>query len=375
MPSTSDADTVAIFVATSGHSGVDKLIKHLVPAIARRGYPVDVLKIGGHGPHFKEIPTGVRLIKLGTRHVYSSFRALRAYLKDHRPAVMFTDKDRVNRTALLARMNLNISTRMVVSSGTTISVDLASRGPLERWLQRNSMRFLYPFADNIIVTSGGVADDMSEYTGLARQSIQVVPCPVVSEKLFHTDLPRPEHPWYQDGQSPVILGVGELGWRKDFDTLLRAFALLRAQRPTRLIILGRGGQRQRLLSLAAELNISEDVDLPGFVPDPYAYMAHAALLALTSRWEGLGFVLIEALAAGTPVVSTDCPSGPREILDNGRYGHLVPVGDAHQLFRAMDETLNHPLPTETLQKAAWPYEIERSTSAYLQAMGLDPRKP
>ena len=217
-------------------------------------------------------------------------------------------------------------TRLVLVSGTTISIDLATRGPIERWMQRHSMGRLYPFADQVIVTSAGVADDMAAYTGLPRGCIRVVPSPVVPESLFAARLPRPDHPWLGDPEVPLILSAGEFCRRKGFDTLLRAFARVRAQRPCRLLILGRGGAREALLQQAVGLGVADDFALPGFISEPYGYMAHADLFAFSSRWEGLGFVLIEALAVGTPVVSTDCPSGPREILADGRYGPLVAGG-------------------------------------------------
>ena len=367
---------IACFFSTSGHSGVDRAAGHLIPALARRGYLVDLLKVRRHGPDLPQIPPGVRVIDLGSRHTYACLPALAYYLRRTRPAVLLSDKDRVNRTALfaraLARIGAQFQTRLVFSSGTTISIDLATRGPLERWVQRNSMGRLYPFADQVIVTSAGVADDMTAYTGLARDLIRVVPSPVVPESLFTTALPRPDHPWLGDPTAPLMLSAGELCHRKGFDTLLRAFARVRARRPCRLMILGRGGERDALLALAAELGVADAFALPGYVPEPYAYMAHADLFAFTSRWEGLGFVLIEALAVGTPVVSTDCPSGPREVLAEGRYGPLVPVDDAAALAQALIATLDHPLAPECLREAARPYGIEASTDAYLTALGLPP---
>ena len=368
------AQRIACFFSTSGHSGVDRAAKHLIPALARRGYRVDLLKVRRHGPHLDTIPDGVSVVDLGSRHTYACLPALVRYLRRERPAVMLSDKDRVNRTALLAawvaRRLGGGPTRLVFSSGTTISIDLATRGALERWVQRTSMGRLYPFADQVIVTSAGVADDMARYTGLARERIRVVPSPVVPASLFTEDLARPDHPWLGRSDMPLILGAGELCGRKDFETLLRAFARVRAQRPCRLMILGQGRARERLLALAAELGVAEDVALPGFVPEPYAFMAHADLFAFTSRWEGLGFVIIEALAVGTPVVATDCPSGPREILQDGRIGPLVPVGDAAALATAMLQTLEAPPPQALLRDAARPYEIEASTDAYLDAMRL-----
>ncbi len=331
---------------------------------------MDLLKVRGHGPTLDQIPVGVSVVDLDCGHTYGCIPSLVRYLRKKQPVVMLSDKDRVNRTALLARWIAGTSTRLTFSSGTTISIDLATRGRLERWIQRESMRRLYPFADQVIVTSLGVADDMADYTGLARELIRVVPSPVVPSRLFSDRLPRPGHPWLGQPETPLILGAGELCSRKDFATLLRAFARVRSQRPCRLMILGQGRARERLLALAAELGVAGDVDLPGFVPEPYAYMAHADLFAFTSRWEGLGFVIIEALAVGTPVAATDCPSGPREILQDGQIGPLVPVGDDAALAQAIMQTLDAPPPRGKLQAAARPYEIEASTDAYLEAMRL-----
>ncbi|MBK1642287.1 glycosyl transferase [Chromatium okenii] len=371
-----DSTRIACFFSTSGHSGVDRAAAHLIPALAGRGYQVDVLKVRQHGPYLREpLPPRVRVIDLGVSHTYASVPALVRYLRRERPVVLLSDKDRVNRTALLARTLARVPTRLVFSSGTTISIDLATRGAVERWMQRASMGRLYPLADQVIVTSAGVADDMAHYTGLARERIRVVPSPVIPAELFTTTLPRPPHPWLGQPDWPLILSAGELCHRKGFDTLLDAFARLRAQRQCRLMIVGRGAARERLLAQAAALGVAAEVVLPGFVAELYAYMAHADVFAFASRWEGLGFVLIEALAVGTPVVSTDCPSGPREILADGRYGRLVPVNDAPALADALLATLAQPLPKQELQLAARPYDIEISTTAYLAALGLPPFQP
>lgn len=364
---------IACFFATSGHSGVDRLARHLLPALARRGYRVDLLKIRNHGPELAADTPGLRILDLGVRHTALALPALIAYLRGARPEVLLSDKDRVNRLAVAARAIASVPTRLILRTGTTVSVDLASRNWLDRWLQRRSIRLLYPLADRVLVPSQGAADDLARYTGLDRGHIQAVPSPIVPAELFTTALPVPDHPWFAQDEPPVILGLGELCARKDFATLIRAFARVRAQRPCRLMILGRGRQRERLLALAAELGVGRDVELPGFVPNPYASLAHARLFVLSSRWEGLPFALVEALAVGTPVVATDCPSGPREVLEDGRYGRLVPVGDDCALAEAIDATLDAPLPRAALQQAARRFEIESATSAYLKAMGLPER--
>jgi glycosyltransferase involved in cell wall biosynthesis len=362
---------IALFLATSGHSGVDKIARNLVPALVRRGYQVDILKIQGHGPHLEELPPGARIIDLGTSHVYSAIPAIVRYLKRERPAVLLADKYRVIHTAYFAKVFAGVPTRLFFSMGATISIDLAGRSAFERWYQRQFIKHFYPRADKVIVTSKGVADDMAAYAGIARSCIEVIPCPVIAAELLLTQPERPDHPWFQAGEPPVILGVGELSKRKDFATLIRAFARVRATRSCRLVILGRGRQHDHLIALAGELGVGDDVDLAGFHPNPYAFMAHAALFAFTSQHEGLGFVVIEALAVGTPVVSTDCPSGPREILQDGKYGELVPVGAVDALAGAIAKTLDAPpRDPDFLRQAALPYEIERSTDAYLRVFGL-----
>jgi glycosyltransferase involved in cell wall biosynthesis len=175
---------------------------------------------------------------------------------------------------------------------------------------------------------------------LARDRVQVVYNPVITPAVSAMACQPAEHPWYGLGQPPVILGVGRLTRQKDFPTLIRAFAAVRRQRHARLIILGEGEDRAELEALVTELGLGRDVALAGFRDDAVAYMASSAVFVLSSAWEGLPTVLIEALAAGTRVVSTDCPSGPREILQEGRLGALVPVGDAPALARAVIDALN-----------------------------------
>ena len=189
---------------------------------------------------------------------------------------------------------------------------------------------------------GYAADDLAHTCGLPRETVQVIYNPVINPAVMAVAREKPDHPWLAAGEPPVILGVGRLTAQKDFPTLIRAFAEVRKQQPTRLIILGEGEDRPRLEALADELRVRPDVDLPGFRRDAMAFMARSALFVLSSAFEGLPTVLIEALAAGTAVVSTDCPSGPREILQDGRLGRLVPVGDPVKLAEAMLDTLRRP---------------------------------
>jgi glycosyltransferase involved in cell wall biosynthesis len=361
---------IAVFAATSGHSGVDRILSNLIGQWASWGLRVDLLKVRRHGPTLVDIPAGVRCIDLGSAHVNSALPGLVRYLRREQPQALLSDKDRVNRIAILARALSRSQTRLVVRLGTTVSVNLASRRFTERWLQQISIRYLYRLADKILVPSFGVAVDLRDQLGVDGARIEVAPSPVVSPRFLELASASVDHPWLQPAEPPVLLGAGELGARKDFATLIRAFASVRATRPCRLIILGRGRQRETLLALARELGVADSVDLPGFVANPYAFMKHAALFALTSRWEGLGLVIVEALACGTPVVSTDCPSGPREILEPCCPEQLAPVGDHAALAQIISRTLDHAPTKGRLIERANAFSVASSAHAYLQALGI-----
>ena len=199
---------IAFFFSTSGHSGVDRAVRNLLPAITRRGYSIDLLHVRNHGPSTENLPVGVRVVDLGVRHTDMTLPALVRYLRREHPTVMLSDKDRVNRMAVLGRKLAGSENRLVLSSGTTISIDLSHRGAWERWLQHLSMSKLYPLADKVITTCGGAADDLAAFAGLRRDSIEVVPSPVVPAELFTETQPVPDHPWFHREAPPVILGTG-----------------------------------------------------------------------------------------------------------------------------------------------------------------------
>lgn len=365
---------IAVLAATSGHSGVDRVMTNLIRQWTAWGLQVDLLQVRGHGPHLADPTPGVRLVDLGARHVLTALPGLFRYLRRERPRALLCDKDRVNRGAILARWAAGADTRLGVRLGTTLSRNLKDRGWAQDWLQSLSVRRLYPLADRVLVPSRGVADDLTAYTGLDPAHVTVVRSPIVTPALLQQAAEPCGHPWLVDHDRPVVLAVGELSQRKDFETLVRAFATLRRQRPCRLVILGRGRRRDALRILASDLGVADDLDLPGFTANPYSFMSRADLFVLSSRWEGMPVVLIEALACRTRVVSTDCPSGPREVLGgpaaNPRIGELVPVGDHAAMAAAMARMLSqHPDPAEFAAAVA-DYRVEASAAAYLAALGV-----
>jgi glycosyltransferase involved in cell wall biosynthesis len=193
----------------------------------------------------------------------------------------------------------------------------------------------------------------------------------VTDDLYRLADAPAEHPWFND-DVPVVMGIGGLRRQKDFGTLIRAFAMLHRKRRCRLVILGSGRQHARLQKLARRLGVAEDVDLPGFRTNPYSCLTRSSLFVLSSLWEGLPNVLIEALALGVPVVATDCPGGASEILEGGRHGPLVKPGDYRAMSNAMDAVLTSPPDPAALKSAAERYTVEAATDAYLSALDLAP---
>lgn len=236
--------------------------------------------------------------------------------------------------------------------------------PLKRGRLLARARRSYPHADAVVGVSHGVSTEFAKIQGLACSQSHVIYNPVVSRYFERQSLEPANHSWLDKPELPVVLSVGKLIARKDHTVLLTAFAQLVAHRPVRLVVLGEGRVRPKLLSLAKKLQIAEHVDFPGFKENPYAFLAKADLFVLSSRNEALPTVLIEAMACGCPVVSTDCPYGPREILEDGRLGPLVPVGDSEALADAMARTLEKPPEREMLRQRASFFSVDRAVEQY-----------
>jgi len=343
----------------------------LIPEILDRGYKVELLSIGRHGPYFDTELPGLKIIDLKTDHVNSSLFAVVKYLKTRKPLAMLSDKDRVNRLAVIANAISGTNTRLVLRSGTTLSVDLESRGWLQKKTQIWSVKTLYSSAFNIVTPSQGSANDLINLGKLDSKKVNVIPSPVISPDLFKLSSQSITHKWLgENKQYPVILGIGELSYRKDFHTLIRAFALIQKTHPSRLIILGKGKQKDHLRELCQELCIQELVDFAGFQDNPYPWFRECDIFALTSRWEGMPVVLIEALALGKSSIATDCPSGPSEILQGGTLGPLIPIEDYRQFANGIIKLLESPKEPSLLQESVSKYTVSNSTTGYLKAMGL-----
>ena len=357
--------TVAFFLPSLCGGGAERVTLNLAHGIAERGIPVDLVVGTAEGAFAREVAESVRLVDLKAPRMLRSLGPLVRYLREARPRILVSSMSHANIVALWAARLARRGTPVMVTVHNTMSQSTAERGRMAGGLWPRLLRAFYPWASHVVAVSHGAAEDLARTLGVPRARVDVVYNPVISPEMLIRTHERPDHAWFAPGQPPVILGVGRLTPQKDFATLVRAFAELRRCRSVRLMILGEGEERPALQGLVHELGVDADVALPGFRDDVLRCMAASALFVLSSAWEGLPTVLIEALASGTRVVSTDCPSGPREILQDGRLGALVAVGDPTGMARAMQEALEGSTgaaPPEALR----PFTRESAIDDYLR---------
>jgi glycosyltransferase involved in cell wall biosynthesis len=295
--------------------------------------------------------------------------AICRYIDSSRPDSVLSFLNHPNLTLMLVALLRPGRARYLVNVRNHISTSVRSKP--SKWMRsvQNLMRRQFVLADLVLAPSEGVGEDVRLITGLPPERIVVVHNPVFRPEILALAGQPVTHEWFGDPAVPVIVAAGKLKPQKDFVTLLKAFARVRNQRVARLVILGEGAQREALEQLADELEVAGDVDLPGFVVNPYPYFRNAALFVLSSAWEGLPNVLIEAMACGCPVVATDCPSGPDEILDGGKVGRLVPVADVEAMAAAIDELLDEKDARERYVERAKVYSYEQSVAGYERALG------
>ena len=356
---------LAFFLPSVRGGGAQRVVVNLVQGVIERGHPVDLVLTTAEGVFLDQLPPEVRVIDLRAGRLLRSIGPLTAYLRRERPRVLVSSMTHANLIALFAARLAGRSTPVMVTEHDTMSQSTRHYGRVARVCWPYVLRTGYAGARWVVAVSRDAADDFARTSGLPRERMHVVYNPVITPEIMALARQAPDHPWFAPGLPPVVLGVGRLTRQKDFPTLLRAFAEVRRTRAARLIILGEGEDRPLLEKLVDELGVADDVALPGFHANAMAFMAGSRVFVLSSSWEGLPTVLIEALAAGTRVVSTDCPSGPREILQGGRLGALVPVGDVAALGEAIIGALARPagsLPPDALL----PFTRDAAVDNYLR---------
>lgn len=397
---------IALFVPENAGGGLELRMTKLGKGLLERGVQVDLLCLSNHMPiSASNRQSGIRIVSLDKdkglfKNIRSRLLPLRAeprllpclwrslvldwkfpasmkymdglidYLDTSRPAVLIPGWVECSILACWANKLARTPTRLIINECISLSSFMATMNkiPMSRYFWRalpDMVRLTYRQADAITTVSDGVADDLANITDLDRNCIESIYNPIVDDNLLIQACEPVTCPWFTTGQPPVILSAGRLHPQKDYPTLLKAFALLRRHRDARLIILGEGQEHNHLKQLARDLAVDKDVSFPGWVANPFAYMANAAIFVLSSHYEGFGNVIAEALACGCPVVSTDCPSGPSEILNGGRYGKLVPVGEYQALANAMLSTLDNPPDRDMLRRRGMFFSVDRAVDQYL----------
>ncbi len=402
MSRSSPRPSIALLMPNFGGGGVQSTTLILARTLSELGYPVTLLLHSTNGPLADSVPKIIRQVELSrSGSVTARVRAMLAapalipqllkpvvlpwetpsslrfvrdlarYLQVEKPHVLFTATPYLNIEAILARRLSGQQTRVVLSERVPTPQWLAANDDWNRRHLRPLMNRLYSEADGIVAVSNGVADGLASEINLPRDRITTIYNPVVLPDIAERAALATEHPWFVAGAPPIILAVGRPGRVKDHMTLLRAFARVREKHDVRLVVIGQNRasrkparRRTEFDALAVELNIAEHVVSIGHTHNPFAFFARSAMLVVSSRYEGFCNVLLEALACGCPVVSTDCPVGPSEILDGGRYGKLVPVGQPDAMADAIRETLIAPPSPDSLRNRAAQFSFDESIASY-----------
>lgn len=359
-----DRAPIALFIPSLEGGGAERVMVDLANGICRRGYDVDLLLCEAKGPYLHELDSGVKVVDFGERRAIKCLFKLVGYLRATNPAVLLSALNYVNVIALLACKIAQTQTRIIVSERSTPS---AYTGLKHTLLVRPLMRLLYRIADEVICVSKGVARDLSEFISLPLTKTCVIYNPIDLDAIATRKEERIMHPWLEHRAIKLVLSVGRLSPEKDYETLLRAIKIVSRKEDVRLIILGEGSGRSQLEELVHTLDLAHIVDMPGFLPNPYPWMAACDTYVLSSVTEGFPNTLVQAMASGAKVVSTDCNHGPNEILNGGALGALVPIRAPAELAKAILTSFQDEYPVADRADLAR-FSKSRIVDQYLERM-------
>jgi glycosyltransferase involved in cell wall biosynthesis len=341
---------ISLFLPSLDGGGAERVFVQLANEFAARGFRVDFTLASARGPYLQALSAGVRVIDLNASGVLRALPKLVGYLKSERPDVLMSALDHANVVAILSHFLSGNRTRCVVSVRAVPSAAYGDERTLANWVTLRLMKAAYRFADGVIANANAVASDLAGF--VPKNKLNTIYNPVDLAGIERRGSVSVDHPWCEAGAVPIVLSVGTLTLRKDFFTLVRAFSMVRSRRDCRLVILGEGPDREALEALIGELDLRRDVLLPGFADNPFAWMRHARVFVSSSRHEGCPNALMEALACGVPVVSTDCIGGSSEVLEGGKWGRLVPVGNPDAMAAAILATLESPAHPDVRRRAS-----------------------
>lgn len=360
---------ISLFIPTLDGSGAEKIALTLANSFVARGYQVDLIVIKSGGKFYNQLDSSVNIINLNCSRIIFCFFSLINYLNKNKPDVFLSSLTHSNIISIIASLFSKVKTKVIVIEHG-LKTKLFKNINFKNRLIDLLMLFIYPKAYRIIAVSKDVAKNISMRSGVQLSKIDTIYNPIVSNSILLKSKVKINHPWFLEGQPDVILSVGRLTEEKNFSLLIRAFANVRSKHNVRLLILGEGKLRSQLTSLASKLGVEKDFSMPGFVENPYAYMSKASLFVMSSDYEGFGNVLVEAMACGAPVISTNCPGGPKEILENGLWGKLVPVSNLDVLTDTILKTLNEKNHPNSFKRAN-DFRIDIKVEEYIELMFKD----
>lgn len=352
----------AFFISSLTGGGTVRVFTNLANNLIKKGAEIDMVVGKKEGPFLKKLDKRVNIINHNSSHKYKrlfiiNLLLLIKYLKKERPNILISTGTHANIVASLAKLILGSSANVVVCR----EVSSLNNKIFINFL----IKILFIKNNKIIAVSNGVKQDLLKNSFINSKKIKVIYNPIFKKSITIRANDKITHSFFNKNNK-IIIAIGRLSKIKDFPTLIKAFKILsKSNENLRLIILGEGKERDNLEKLIKNYNIENKVDLPGFKDNPYAYLSKSDVFVLSSLSEGFGNVLVEAMACGTPVISTNCPGGPPEILDNGKYGKLVPVSDFKLLAKAIEESLKNPTNPEILIKRAKDFDVEKITNKYI----------
>ncbi|HBI00305.1 MAG TPA: glycosyl transferase [Flavobacterium sp.] len=357
---------ITFYLSHLYQGGAENVMVIVANEMAKQGHVIDFVLAKAEGAFIHRLSSSVNLVDLNLPNPYFAVFGLIKYLRVAQPDVIISSLHLNNICAVLAKKFSGVKkTRVLIRVANVISVKRVSFW--KKRLERLALSVFYPWADKIIAVSKNVALDLNSFLGIPNKKILVIYSPSITPEMMAASHEPVDHAWFQSNYPPVVLGVGRQTVVKDYATLLKAFALASKEKDMRLLLLGDGPERLALEELVKELGIENKVEIKGFVDNPFNYMRNAAVMVLPSLWEGLPNVLIEALACGCPIISTDSPGGVREILKDGEYGELVPLRDAQTISDKILDVLRgekKPIDEHWLEQ----FKVEYSIKQYLHAM-------
>lgn len=352
---------IGIFIPAPAGGGAEISMIFLANGLAEKGYLVDLIVKQKQGELAGEIQKSVNVIDFNVPILRYTLPKLIAYRKEYQPKAIISALELPNIVNVLAKAAAGGTTRTIISIHGT-----QSKQPIfyQKYFDRVLWAILYPWSDVIVCVSHDSARDAIRYLSLPASKVKVIYNPIISKQFYEkAKEPAPPHEWLDSTEKKIVLSIGRLESVKDHKTLIQAFALIHARHPSKLVILGEGSLRDDLEKIATSLGLEKDVIFPGYIRQPFSIISHSDVFVLSSLYEGLPTVLIEALACRCPIVSTDIGSA-REILNYGQYGHLTPVGDAEAMARAIQKTLDGDTrlaPKEWLSQ----FEVEKNVEQYI----------